>query len=498
MTENHHPGSRENSRAATPSRPRGHAVILRASSLVVASILALLLITAVVPPIVADQSDRAVVDAPVALLTAPIDGEIASLSARPGNPVDAGMRVARISNVRLDRGTLISLEEKVADGREKLQAAQEKRNSDQAYLGSLDQEIADQTDQIKGQFQSQIVELQARVAESESLSGEKKALVDRQTKMVAREAASMDMLKPTTQQYSAALHKADGDRARLNQKVAQLHALENGVYVGDDLIALGTLAQKRRDIALDAKRMQIEERQMSAMLNEQQQLVDAERKRLESLTEADVRASSRGQILNVGALPGRHVNAGDSVASLVDCDKRFVVAIFSYRQGQTMKVGTRVSVEGGSFGPGVITAILPRTSDKIDERFAVPFPQTERRELYAIIAPESPTGAGRENVVAEQQTPGGDGLVPCGSVGQWVTVTKDNGMVPSMSVAWRRLETLLTSGSRDKEPVPQDKQDKDDSKRREAGTAVLAEKLRAHWRSGVEDWMPRTDAAVSP
>jgi multidrug resistance efflux pump len=494
MTENLDPGSRGNSRAAPPSKPRGHAAILRASSLVVASILALLLITAVVPPIVADQSDRAVVDAPVALLTAPIDGEIASLSALPGNPVDAGMRVARISNVRLDRGILISLEEKVVDGRERLQAAQEKRNSDQAYLGSLDHEIVGQTDQIKAQFQSQIIELQARVAESESLGGEKKALVERQTNMVARDAASMDMLKPTTQQYSAALHKADADRARLNQKAAQLNALENGVYVGDDLIALGALAQKRRDIALDARRMQIEEKQFSAVLNEQEQLLDAERKRLESLTEADVRASSRGQILNVGALPGRHVNAGDSVASLVDCDKRFVVAIFSYRQGQTMKVGTTVSVEGGSFGPGVITAILPRTSDKIDERFAVPFPQTERRELYAIIAPESPTAAGQENVAAEQQTAAGDGLVPCGTVGQWVTVTKDNGIVPSMSVAWRRLETLLTSGSHDKDPVPQDK---DDSKRREAGTAILAEKLRAGWRSGLEDWMPRTDATVS-
>jgi multidrug resistance efflux pump len=337
MPENSDLGSARKTRAVNPSRTNRHPTILRVSSLVVGSLLSLLMITAVIPPIVADQSDRAVVDAPVALLTAPIDGEVGSLSALPGSEVEAGASIGRISNVRLDRGTLISLEEKVADGREKLEAAQQKEKSDQAYLKSLEGEIGNEVDQLKAQFQSQIVELQARVAESESLSGEKKALVDRQTNMVARQAASMDMLRPTTQQYSARLHSADAERAKLNQKVAQLGALQKGIYVGDDLVALGNIAQKRRDIDLDVKRMQIEENQVSAVLREQQRLVDTERKRLESLTEADVRASFKGTILNVGVVPGRHVNAGDAVASLIDCDKRFVVAIFSYRQGQRWK-----------------------------------------------------------------------------------------------------------------------------------------------------------------
>ncbi len=245
-------------KAPAVSRAGRHPVILRVSSFVVASVLALLLINAVVPPIVADQSDRAVVNAPVALLTAPIDGEIESLTMSPGHAVEAGDTLARISNVRLDRATLISLEEKAGDAREKLTATQEKKDSDRAYLKTIDSEIAGQTEQLKAQFQSQIAELRARVAQSESLSAEKKALVDRQSDMVARDAASTYMLKPTTQQYSAALHNADAENAKLDQKIAQLDALEKGIYVGDDLIAVGTLVQKRRDIDLDEKRMEIE------------------------------------------------------------------------------------------------------------------------------------------------------------------------------------------------------------------------------------------------
>jgi hypothetical protein len=408
--------------------------------------------------------------------------------------MEAGDSLAQISNVRLDRGTLISLEEKAADAREKLAATQGKKDSDRAYLKTIDSEIANQTEQLKAQFQSQIAELRARVAQSESLSAEKKALVDRQSDMVARDAASAYMLRPTTHQYSAALHNADAENAKLNQKIAQLDALEKGIYVGDDLIAVGTLVQKRRDIDLDEKRMEIEEKELSAVLEDHQRLINKEQKRLDTLAEANVRVTTAGKILNVGAAPGRHVNAGDSVASLVDCDKRFVVAIFSYRQGQSMKVGTSVRVDGASFGSGVVTAVLPKTSDKIDDRFAVPFPQTERRELYAIIAPDNRT----QGTLDPEATAQHEQSTSC-NVGQWVTVTKEDGIIPSMSVTWRRLETLMTSWSNKKGPL---EPNEGDERRRETGFAMLAAAFRSaaqaeHQSSELDDWMPRTDAVVA-
>ena len=345
-------------------------------------------------------------------------------------------------------------------------------------------------------FQSQIIELRARVAESESLGAEKKALVDRQSNMVSRNAASMDMLRPTTQQYSAARHRADAENAKLNQKVAQLGALGKGIYVGDDLVAVGNLVQKRRDIDLDEKRMEIEEKELSAILEDHQRLISSEQKRLETLAGANVRVPTGAKILSVGAVPGRHVNAGDSVASLVDCDKRFVVAIFSYRQGQSMMVGTRVRVNGASFGSGIVTAVLPKTSDKVDERFAVPFPQTERRGLYAIIAP----GSQKDGTVDPEAAAQHEQSTPC-TVGQWVTVTKDDGIVPSMSVTWRRFETLVTSWSNKIRPL-QPNQGDDNERKLETGFATLA----AAFRSGpqaarqspeLEDWMQRTGAVVS-
>jgi hypothetical protein len=164
-----------------------------------------------------------------------------------------------------------------------------------------------------------------------------------------------------------------------------------------------------------------------------------------------VTASTPGTILTLGVAPGRRVNAGDAIASLVDCDKRFVAAIFSYRQSQSMKVGTRVRIDNADFKSGIVEAILPKTTDKVDERYAVPFPQTERRELYAIIAPDEHDG----EVMNAKPAAVSSETTPC-TVGQWVTVTKDKALIPSMSVTWRRAEAFIASWNADKDQAPGD------------------------------------------
>jgi hypothetical protein len=75
-------------------------------------------------------------------------------------------------------------------------------------------------------------------------------------------------------------------------------------------------------------------------------------------------------------------------------------------------------------------------------------------------------------------------------------VTKEDGMVPSMSVTWRRFETLLTSWSNKKTPLqPTD----DNERKRETGYATLAAAFRAapFQSADLGDWLPRTDAVVS-
>jgi multidrug resistance efflux pump len=398
-------------------------------------VLALLIGTSVLPPLVADQSDRAVVNAPVTLLTAPIAGDVEAISVQAGDRVKGGEVLAQIGNPRIDRTTAIQLDSRVADLRERALSAERKRLSNLAYVEALDKAIQQQSEVMAQILRRQADELKAKIASALASGAEKKVLMDRQADMVARNVASPDMVKSSAQAYTAAVHEKEAAEAKLAQKTAQIESLSKGIYAGDELNSLAELAQKRLAITYDAQRLGIEEAELKASLAEQRPLLNRENERLDSLTRTQIKSPRGGLIFSVGAAIGRHVTPGDSLAALVDCERAFVVAIFSYRQGQNLQVGNSVDIGTGAGGvrKGRVIEILPKTSDKLDAFYAVPFPQTERRELYVLV---------KQDPIEAR---GPDGMQSACDVGRWVTVTREGGWVPSTSVMWRTAEERITS-----------------------------------------------------
>lgn len=414
------------------------ATLKRTIAFSVAAALSALILTSTLPPLVADQSDRAVIDAPVMLLTAPIAGDVKSMAARPADVLEARAAVAELVNPRVDRTTLIALDGKATDTGESLRAVRAKRTSDTQYIDALTLEIARQSVTVMLRYEQQLDELRAQVGSAGAAVEEKKQIVGHQTTMVARDVFAPEMAKAATQQYTAAKFQQDSSESKLQQKQAQLDGARRGIFVGDDVHDLAAMIQKKRDMQLDVQRLTIEETQVAAAVVDQTKLLEAERVRLASLERAVVTAPGPGEVLDVGAAIGRHVSAGDTLARMVDCDTSFVVAIFSYRQGVNLAVGTRVTIDAGVAGlrAGTVAEVLPKTSDKVDETYAVPFPQTERRELYVLVKPDSPLRSIAD--VSRGQC----------DIGQWVTVTRDNGWVPSFSVLWRTAGRGVASSAR--------------------------------------------------
>jgi biotin carboxyl carrier protein len=420
---------------------KAHGHIVKATTYSVASLLAVLMLTAALPPIVADESDRAILDAPITLLTTPIAGEVSALSANVAEKVSQGTSIAEVKNTRVDRTTLIDLESKENNYREALTSAQDKNEADLHYVVALDKEISAQKAQLINQFEKQNAELKANLDAAQALVGEKSALRDRQVNMVSRDVASAYMLKPTTQELSSAQSTRDAASQRLASNISELDAINHDVFVGDNLVGIATLVQKRRDVAFDAERQKIEEAQARAGLADETKLVEAERLRLQSLADARLTSPNDGEVLDVGVALGRHVSAGDSIATLVDCRRLFAVAIFSYREAAALSVGTRVIISGeGVNRPvgGTVQDLVPKSSDKSDALYAEPFPQTERREMYVVVKPDTDMALLRPTRA--------DGA-PTGScpVGKWVTVRRTGGWVPSTSVVWHQASSLVMS-----------------------------------------------------
>ena len=411
-----------------------HRRIVKASAYSVASILAVLMLTATFPPLLADQSDRAVVDAPITLVTAPIAGEVTQVYNSVGDHVGSDTGIAEIHNGRLDRATLITLQSRTDETRTSLAATRQKKDSDKSYISMLNAEISKQVAQTLTRLQGEVAEARARLSASNAEEQSTKAVVDRQQDLVNRNAASLDLLRPTQFKLSAAQYDKAVEAAKLDQKLAAYEAVKQGTFVGNDFNSLAVLAQKQRDLSIDAQRLEIEERQLAASLESQETLLAQESNRLSMLSDASLTATRAGYILNLGVAPGRHVSPGDAVATMIDCDKAFVVGIFSYRQAQSLAVGTqvRVSSEANEVARlGRVTEILPKTSDKTDQQYAVPFPQTERREMYVLVSLDPDTASDSDRPAKDVSR-----ISPC-SVGQWVTVTREGGWVPSASVMWK-------------------------------------------------------------
>ncbi len=417
-------------KAGLDPKGRAHSRFIRLSAYSVATVLAALLLTATLPPLVADQSDRAILNAPVTLLTSPIAGEVAAMNVALGARIAENTTVAEIQNKRVDRSTLITLQGKAEEFQRALTTARARKEADRRYVEALDKEISTQKAQLIGQLTDQNASLAGLVDAAKAAVIEKGALRDRQQSLVAQNTASPYMLKPTTQQLSAAQGTLDAAAAKLAAGQSQLDAVKNDIFVGDNLVGLATLAQKRRDIAFDLQNQAIDESQAEAGLRVQLAAVDAEKARLDSLAEARLTATKGGEVLSIGAAVGRHVNAGDSLATMVDCRDLLAVAIFSYRQATALSVGTRVLVSGGDRqGPreGTVQDILPKSSDKSDAQYALPFPQTERREMYVLV-----------KLADEADRPAGT----C-PIGKWVTVTRADGWVPSASVVWHQASAMI-------------------------------------------------------
>ena len=136
-------------------------VIIRVSAYSVATVLALLLVNSALPPLLADQSDRAVIDAPITLLTSPIAGEVTTIVGAAGQRLQPNTLVAHVENARVDRSTLITLEGKVNELQGALHAANQKKASDKAYVAALDAEIRQQVAQTTTRLQGQITEARA-------------------------------------------------------------------------------------------------------------------------------------------------------------------------------------------------------------------------------------------------------------------------------------------------------------------------------------------------
>ena len=395
---------------------------MRVFSFSVAGVLGLLLTSTTMPSFLGASTDRALVNAPAQLVTAPIKGVISNFAMAPGDRFAAGKHVGAVRNDDVGREKLIELGVKASELSNDLASSRAALAQATATENRLKAFIARQSVAVTEQLQAAVQGAAARLAEAEAQIAIAKDQGNRDAALLNRGVLGGNMLK-SEKILEAVASQRDVAAADLAAAERRLAVAKAGIFLGPDNGQIVGLEGELRETREKMKSLRTEIDVLQNKLADVSNLQTAERERVAELTEQSIATSGDILVTRVGAAPGGAVNAGDTLAQGIDCSRAFVVAIFPERSASSLATGAPVTVSFSGWSEpvhGAVSALVPRTTAAEDTSFAVPFPPTERRELYAYINLDDRAPVERS--------------ASC-SVGRWVGVSVDGAGITTEKIA---------------------------------------------------------------
>jgi len=379
---------------------------VRLASYTVLGVVATVFSSSVFPPVFTSQTSRALINAPIIPLTTPISGVVKTSNDRGG---------ATIENDKVDNTTLIGLKVQLAALDNEMRQKNSIVSDYASRIDDLNRDLSSQqaalllrteSDLEAAEAALQMVTYSTRIAKAEA--ARKQKLVDKGVfQGISEDIADTIQLEDT---------KLKAARVAVNKLNKDMTFARQGIYIGSDLQSLQNLQQEIRTRTADLMQVRMQMTTLETRRSELETLATTEASRIDRLTHADLAIPPGTTLYKPVAATGREVVAGDTLAEALDCRNAFVVAIFSERQAQALSVGSRVKVDAGSWAQessGTVERLVPRTTERVDLDYAVPFPPTERRELYAFIRMD---GIDQPDLSHQKSC----------SVGTWVNVTLPN------------------------------------------------------------------------
>lgn len=334
-------------------------------------------------------STKAVVNAPVQLISSPIYGRLEKLTLQVGQAVTSGDVMATVANPNQDQTSLNGLRLEKLDLAEKLDNTKGTVKERAARLLSVEDKIETVRSGVLTELAEVISNSEATVASYDARLKEQDALLERQLMMVKRKAVNEVSVEPQRQKRNAAQYELDAARGDLRRNKIIKDLIEKGVYTGGTVTAnLMVLEMERTKIAGEQAEDLIAVKQMSERKLQVEKLIDHEEGRLGKSGAAEVLADFAGQVVSVDASYGDFVRQGQPIAKSLDCREAFAAAVYSSREVESLEIGTPAMINYRSLGvkrPGKITKMVRYFNSGSEGRYYAKFPEAEGHEVYVLV-----------------------------------------------------------------------------------------------------------------
>jgi multidrug resistance efflux pump len=331
-------------------------------------------------------SVEAVVNARTLTLRAPIEGTVSSAltDLAVGTTFQATTPLLRITDARVDRSRF-----------DDLQRLEERTEAELAALKTHLAAIAQMHDEFVTQTQlfqkGRIAQLEARVEEGRSnlaaavtRQQETAAVLERALQLDANGFQPKAVLDKVKRDDEIAWHDVRGADQRIKGSEIELESAKSGSFLGDSYNDRPRSSQRADELQQQIIELTAQLAEKQAILGQLQKDVTAEHDRLLLSSDAPVVAPSSSKVWELLTAPGEHVQRGQDLIRLVDCNAAMVTAVVSEAVYNHLQIGTRATfrLRAGDDGmPGRVVGLTGVASAAANYAIA---PSSLRKEQYRV------------------------------------------------------------------------------------------------------------------
>lgn len=412
------------------SATRWH-VAPRLASYGIAIFFAWLLLSMMLPTVFSHSSERAVVDAPVKLVTTPVEGIVTAQQVKVGTPFQAGDTLMTVQNPNVDRSLLADLTGKKLENQQQYDAAKAKLESDQTRLAITNEQLAKYQLAAQKNHAAKVRAIQSRLAVAKAQVDQQEDIVNRNQALQWAGAVSEAYTNASKYQLSILSNSKEAIKAELDNAVNDSQASKGKVFFSAADGSAQTLTQRRDDLVAEIAQLESQLTQTGKSGHSIDDLIAQESERVNRMSNFEIKAYGNGVVEDVLAPPGTRVNAGATLIRSTECSDERVVAVFPRSLSDELLPGAKLKIKvDGVPDPldASVAEILPRAPDGEQARYLVPFPPIEKTEIYLIAKLDKPLSG----------LPRKPGEAPSSScaMGHWAKVSIEKPW-------WSRLRALL-------------------------------------------------------
>lgn len=346
-----------------------------------------LLLSTLLMPLVSASATRAILNAPVILLTTPIDGVVSALEVKPGATFVQGQKIAVVQNPRANQETLLTLQTRRLTLEQQLSSSASQAEHDQQYYEALEKT----SQQYQTAFHTRQLFIQrALKAENSAASArlmDARETVERNLELFVQGAVSGAVVASSKAQLASLQGAAESVRSQLRINDGDVSAANQQVYLDPDQMRMFDLSAQMTTLKLSLDNQARNRATYQQELDHLNQLIQTEQNRVNMMSGYDVVAYSPGTVQELLAPQGTLVQAGSTLLRATDCAQSYVIAVFPERMASKIDRDSVLTVKIRGLAEPLkasVVQLLSSTSDIRANTYSVPFPYAEQNSVYVV------------------------------------------------------------------------------------------------------------------